>query len=89
MKITLDTKSLSIGFLAAAIGFATISSKSVTDTGGGRFRTEINNNNAVVILDTENGNYIIASDMIDAARGKWIKGEFYNTFKTAKGNKKE
>ena len=88
MKITLDAKSLLIGLSVATLGFLTMSSKSALDSDNGKFRTEIQNN-VLVILNTHNGDYLVAPDMRDLNRVQWIKGEFYKTFKTAKDNKKE
>ncbi|WP_316803675.1 hypothetical protein [Pedobacter nototheniae] len=88
MKITLDTKSLLIGILGAGLMFTAISFKNGQDQNGGRFRTEINDH-VVVILDSETGNYIIAPAMYDVNKVQWLKGEFYQTFKTGKDNKKE
>ncbi len=88
MKVILDTKSLFIGLSIATLGFLTISSKSQSEQENGKFRTEIRDN-AVIILNSQNGDYIIAPDMRDVGRVQWVKGEFYKTFKTAKDNKKE
>lgn len=88
MKITLDTKSLLLGFLGAGLILTAISFKSGQDQSGGRFRTEVNDH-VVVILDSETGNYIIAPAMYDVSKVQWLKGEFYQTFKVAKDNKKE
>ncbi|MFD2581214.1 hypothetical protein ACFSR6_01840 [Pedobacter vanadiisoli] len=89
MKITLDTKSLLLGFLGAGLMFAAISFKNDQNQVGGKYRTEVNANNMLVILDSETGNYIIAPDMRDIGKVQWIKGEFYKTFSTAIDNKKE
>lgn len=88
MKIILDTKSLLIGLAAASFAFFAMGTKSELDSGNGKFKTEIRDN-VVVILNTQNGDYLIASDLIDLRRGRWIKGEFYNTFKTAQDNSKK
>ncbi|MBT2564149.1 hypothetical protein J7E50_05770 [Pedobacter sp. ISL-68] len=89
MKITLDTKSLLLGFLGAGLMFTAISFKNGQDQTGGRYRTEVNANNLVVILDTETGNYIIGPGMQSFGKVQWIKGEFDKTFSTAVDNKKE
>ncbi|MDQ0640514.1 hypothetical protein QF042_004079 [Pedobacter sp. W3I1] len=89
MKITLDTKSLLLGFLGAGLMFTAISFKNGQDQTGGRYRTEVNANNLVVILDTETGNYIIGPSVQPAGKVQWIKGEFNKTFSTAVDNKKE
>lgn len=89
MKITLDTKSLLLGFLGAGLMFTAISFKNGQDQTGGRYHTEVNANNLVVILDTETGNYIIGPGMQSSGKVQWIKGEFNETFSTAVDNKKE
>jgi len=89
MKITLDTKSLLLGFLGAGLMFTAISFKNGQDQTGGRYRTEVNAGNMVVIVDSETGNYIIAPDMRDIGKVQWVKGEFNKTFSTAIDNKRE
>ena len=89
MKITLDTKSLLLGFLGAGLMFTAISFKNGQDQNIGRYRTEVNANNLVVILDTETGNYIIGPGIQPFGKVQWIKGEFDKTFSTALDNKKE
>ena len=79
MKVTLDMKSVLLGLSAATLAFFTISGKSQSEADNGKFRTEIYNN-VVVILNTQNGDYIIAPDMRDVGRVQWVKGEFYKTF---------
>ena len=89
MKITLDTKSLLLGFLCAGLMFTAISFKNGQDQTDGRYHTEVNANNMVVILDSETGNYIIGPAVQSAGKVQWIKGEFNKTFSTAVDNKKE
>jgi len=89
MKITLDTKSLLLGFLGAGLMFTAISFKNGQDQTGARYHTEVNAGNMVVIVDGETGNYIIAPDMRDIGKVQWIKGEFNKTFSTAIDNKRE
>ncbi|WP_131536579.1 hypothetical protein [Pedobacter nototheniae] len=88
MKITLDTKSLLLGFLGAGLMFIAISFKSSQDQNNGKFSTEVNDH-VVVILDNETGKYIIAPAMYDVNKVQWLKGEFNQTFRVAKDNKKE
>jgi len=88
MKITLDTKSLLLGFLGAGLMFTAISFKNTQNQSSGRFQTEVHDH-IVVILDSETGNYIIAPSMYDVNKIQWLKGEFYQTFKVAKDNKKD
>lgn len=87
MKIILDTKSLLIGLSVASIAFLAMGTKSQSDSDNGKFRTEIRDN-VVLILNTQNGDYLIATDLIDLRRNQWIKGEFYKNFKAAKDNNK-
>jgi len=88
MKITLDTKSLLIGLTVASFAFLAIGSKSQLETNNGKFQTTMRDN-VILILNTENGDYLVAADLIDLRRNKWIKGEFYKSFKTAKDPNKE
>ncbi|MGN7990564.1 hypothetical protein ACTJKC_24720 [Pedobacter sp. 22226] len=53
MKITLDTKSLLLGFLGAGLMFTAISFKNEQSPFIGKYRTEVNANNMVVILNSE------------------------------------
>lgn len=87
MKIILDTKSLLIGLSVATFAFFTMGSKSQLESDNGRFQAVIRDN-VVLILNTQNGDYLVAADLIDIQRNKWTKGEFYKTFKTAKDNNK-
>lgn len=88
MKIILDTKSLVIGLVTASCAFFAMGNKSQIDSETGKFKTEMRDN-VVLTLNTQNGDYLIATDIAELRRNQWIKGEFYQTFKTAKGNKKE
>ena len=87
MKIILDTKSLFIGLAAASFAFLAMSSRSQVESENGKFQTEIRKN-GIVILNTENGDYLFAADLIDIKRNQWVKGEFYKSFKTAKDSNK-
>jgi len=89
MKITLDFKSLLLGFFGAGIMFIAISFKNSQDQTGGRYRTEVNATNMVLILDSETGTYIIAPEIKDFGKVQWVKGEFNKTFDTAIDNRKE
>lgn len=88
MQITLDTKSLIIGLSAATLAFFTMGSKSQLGSDTGKFKTEIRDG-VVVILNTQNGDYLIATDQIDLRRNLWIKGEFYKSFNAGKDNGKK
>jgi hypothetical protein len=87
MKIILDTKSLLIGLSAASLAFLAMGSRSQLEPNTGKFQTEIREN-GIVILNTENGDYLFASDLIDIGRNRWVKGEFYKSFRTAKDSNK-
>jgi hypothetical protein len=89
MKLTLDIKSILTGILIAGIGMAITSGKNLEEPTEGRYRTEVNNNNVVVIIDTHTGRFLIAPQMQAAGKVQWIKGEFQQTFNVAKDNKKE
>jgi hypothetical protein len=88
MKIILDTKSLLIGLSAASFAFFAMGSKSQLESDNGKFQTEIRDN-GIVILNTQNGDYLFAQDLIDIRRNHWIKGEFYKSFNMVKENNKE
>lgn len=88
MKIILETKSLLIGIVTASCAFLAMSSKSPQESENGKFQTEIRTN-GIVILNTQNGDYLFAADMIDIRRNNWVKGEFYKSFRTAKESNKQ
>lgn len=88
MKITLDTKSLFLGLAAAGFAFLAMGNTSQLETSNGKFQTEIRDH-VTIILNTQNGDYLIAPYLIDLQHNKWIKGEFYKTFKTAKDQNEE
>jgi hypothetical protein len=87
MKYNLDTKSIVIGFLGAALLISTISFKNTSDGKEGKFQTATGAK-GVVILDTQTGSYIIAPDINDIGKVQWIKGDFQDTYATGKDNKK-
>jgi hypothetical protein len=87
MKIILDTKSLLIGLTAASFVFFAMGSKSQLESDNGKFQTEIREN-GIVILNTQNGDYLFAPDLIDIRRNQWIKGEFYKSVKIVNDNNK-
>ena len=88
MKIILDTKSLFIGLAAASFAFLAMGSKTPQESENGKFQTEIRDN-VIVILNTQNGDYLFAADLIDIRRNNWVKGEFYKSFSTAKDSNKK
>lgn len=90
MKYTLDTKSAIIGFLGAALLISTISFKNGNNNDrDGKYTTVVGQEGTVVILDSQNGSYIIAPSMKDFGKVQWIKGDFESTHKSGKDNKKE
>ena len=62
-------------------------SKTPIESENGKFQTEIRDN-VIVILNTQNGDYLFAADLIDIRRNNWVKGEFYKSFSTAKDSNK-
>ncbi|ALL06761.1 hypothetical protein AQ505_15425 [Pedobacter sp. PACM 27299] len=83
MKITLDIRSLLIGFMAAAIVILGFSFKSTEAEKPGKFTTEISNN-GVVILNTETGDFIMANGLEGYRQLDWTKGGFDSTFTVAR-----
>lgn len=77
-----------IGFLGTALLVSIISFKNNSDENEGKFKTVIGEQ-GIVILDSQTGAYIVAPTMREAGKVQWIKGDFYNTHKTGKDNKKE
>ncbi|WP_029286090.1 hypothetical protein [Pedobacter sp. R20-19] len=88
MKIIIDTKSLLIGLSLASFAFFAMGTKSQLDADNGKFQTQIRDN-VTLILNTQNGDYLIATDLIDLRRNQWIKGTFYQTFQELKDNRKK
>lgn len=87
MKHQVDIKSILIGFLSAALLIGTISFKNNGDEQDGKFKAVIGEK-GVVILDSETGAYIL-TPYIQTGKMEWVKGDFYNTHKVSKDNKKE
>lgn len=79
MKITLDIRSLIIGFMAAAIIILGFSFKNTEAEKPGKFTTEIGAN-GLVILNTETGDFIVADGLEGYGQLNWIKGDFSGTF---------
>jgi len=88
MKYQVDIKSILIGFLSAALLITTISFKNNGNEQDGRYNTVIGEK-GVVILDTQTGAYILSPYIQSSGKMEWIKGDFYNTHKVSKDNKKE
>ncbi|MBA9076896.1 MULTISPECIES: hypothetical protein [Rufibacter] len=82
MKLQLDTKSIMIGFLSAALLISAFSFKNDSSGNGGKYQTSMGER-GIIILDTETGAYIINTD---ATNSGWRKGNFENTFKVSKDN---
>jgi|GEM_PF-1946143 len=53
--------------------------KSQADPENGKFKTEMRDN-AVIILNTQNGDFIVATDFNDVLFNRWKKGRFYHVF---------
>lgn len=88
MKYELDVKSILIGFLGAALLIGIISFKNNSTEQDGKFKTVIGEK-GIVILDTQTGAYILAPYIQSSGKMDWIKGDFYNTHKVSKDNKRE
>ncbi len=88
MKYQVDIKSVLIGLLGAALLISIISFKNNGSEQDGRFSTVIGEK-GVVILDTQTGAYIVTPYIQSSGKMEWIKGDFYNTHKASKDNKKE
>ena len=88
MKYQVDIKSILIGFLSAALLISTISFKNNGDEQDGKFKAVIGEI-GIVILDTQTGAYILTPNVQIAGKMDWIKGDFYNTHKVSKDNKRE
>ena len=82
MKKQLDSKSIVIGFLSAALLISAFSFKSGNAVNEGKYQTSMGEK-GIIILDTETGAYIINTD---ATNSGWRKGDFENTFKVSKDN---
>jgi hypothetical protein len=90
MEIKIDTKSLILGALVAGFMFVSISGKQPDErTVNNRYQVQISNNDSIVILDTQSGNYIFTAGAATHIKNRWIKGEFVNTFTTSKENRRE
>jgi len=87
MKITIDVKSLLIGLAVASVAFLAMGTKSQADPENGKFKTEIHDN-VVVILNTQNGDFIVAADLNDINFSRWKKGAFYQIFEMQKEAKR-
>ncbi|TDS13169.1 hypothetical protein [Sphingobacterium paludis] len=83
MKIIIDAKSLLIGALIASVAFLSMGNKSQTTNDTGKFQTQIRDN-IVIITNTQNGDYIIATDRFDVNKNRWISGEFNKSFRGEK-----
>lgn len=88
MKHQVDIKSVLIGFLGAALLISTISFKNNGEEQDGKFKAVIGEK-GIVILDTQTGAYILTPYIQTPGKMDWIKGDFYNTHKVSKDNKKE
>lgn len=87
MKYQIDIKSILIGFLTAALLVSTIAFRQDTANRPGKYQTATREN-GTIILDTQSGSFITAS-IRDFGRVQWIKGDFDETYRVSKDNKKE
>jgi hypothetical protein len=62
-------------------------SKSQSESANGILQTEIRDN-VIVMLNTQNGDYLFATDLIDIRRNQWIKGALYKSLNTVNEKKK-
>ncbi|KGE12580.1 hypothetical protein [Sphingobacterium deserti] len=83
MKIVIDAKSLIIGALIASVAFLSMGNKSQPTYETGKFQTQIRDN-MVIITNTQNGDFIIATDRFDVNKNRWIAGEFNKNFRGEK-----
>lgn len=86
MKQSLDLKSTMVGFLCAFLLIAIISFKNSVDQMPGRYQA-ISSERNVVILDTQNGNYMIGDFLYP--KSKLIKGNFESKRLTEEESKKD
>ena len=82
MKITIDMRSLVMGFCAAGLLFMAISFKNGETESKGAYRTTMSEK-GIVILNTETGDYIITPLIEFSGRVQWMKGNFANTYRNA------
>jgi len=87
MKYQVDIKSVLIGFLTAGLLISIISFKNNGNEQDGKFKTVIGEK-GIVILDTETGAYILTPYITTTGKMDWIKGDFYDTHKASKDNKR-
>jgi len=87
MKVTLDTKSILIGFLGAALLLTAFSFKQNSDDQEGKYRTTMVDK-GVIILDTQNGDYIFTPYLPASGKVEWYKGSFQNTHSVSADNTK-
>jgi len=87
MKFQLDIKSIMIGFLTATLMVSTIAFREDTANKPGKFQTATSEH-GTIILDTQTGSFITAT-VRDFGKVQWIKGDFDETYKVSKDNKKE
>ena len=87
MKITIDMRSLVMGFFAAGLIFMAISFKNGETDQKGVYQTALGEK-GIVILNTETGDYIMRPTIETIGTVKWIKGTFNDTFQNGLDNKK-
>lgn len=83
MKITLDLKSLILGFMAAALIITAFSFKSGETEHNAKYKTTVGEF-GMIILDTETGKFIISDRLYTTGKFEWRKGDFTSAFETGK-----
>ncbi|WP_316748771.1 hypothetical protein [Pedobacter gandavensis] len=83
MKITLDIKSLIIGFMASALIIMGLSFKNAPEDKPGKFKISRGTLNKIIILDTESGAYIMSDGMVNKRRMDWTRGDFASSYQYA------
>lgn len=82
MKITIDMRSLVMGFFAAGLIFMAISFKNGETESNGPYITAMSEK-GILIFNTETGNYIMTPNIEFSGRVTWMKGNFNNTYRNA------
>ncbi|MCX2452566.1 hypothetical protein OQX61_14915 [Pedobacter sp. PLR] len=88
MKITLDIKSLIIGFMASALIMMGLSFKNGEAENTGKYKTTIGEK-GIVVLDTETGVFIISNGIYGTGRMDWTKVNFADAYETGREFKKK
>lgn len=78
-SITLDVKSTLIGFLGAALLISIFGFNKATHESPGRYQAS-SSEEGIIILDTQNGNYIIDNRSSLSGKTIWTKGDFKDAY---------